>query len=212
MIQIQDIYDSFGRFKRDVTDVEVGTFLEWVQFAGRFIYNRVKSIDPERFMEEEAYTVSTSPQTSSLPTEFKDLTQTGCGIYYVVNGEDTDREVGPSKFGRSSAGYYLKGSSIVFTGLEGQSVKMRYIPKPPVFTDFSEYFSVDTTVTGMPLVEDEHLEFLVKAIDVLYSAWDEDMNLESVADFRMVRALGDVLTQIDRAPKVYEGSDTSLNF
>jgi len=89
---------------------------------------------------------------------------------------------------------------------------MKYIPQPPVFTDLTDYFTVDATNATVGLVEDRHMEYLVKAVDVLYEQWEEDLGLEGVADARMVRALGEVLESTCKTPQVSQMRDYTNNF
>lgn len=385
MITAQQIYDSFARYKQDVSDVDNDVFLEWVQFTTRFIYDKAKRVDAGRFVKTQSYNVVIPPQSHSLPDDFQDLNQTVCGIYkydtrkklnvtfddggdtditfsdsggisaynsaqkvqggssrgftsdaaatlllsfgtalnwtsfgdngsisptndyisiwlYVgntvptsatiefstlntgasvgvnqfsytkasfvagwqnikvlksaftitgapswsslgylrliysggdattsiywdkldlvespTNGNDeTDKKLGITGYGSKSEGYYLNASNVVFTGdntnLVDRDYVMRYIPIPPTIDALADYISVDGTVNTAAIVEDRHLEYMVKAVDVLYGQWDEDPNAESVADFRFVRALGELLDGYNRTPQISIMRNPSRNF
>jgi len=375
MIQAQQIYDSFERYKRDLSDVDSDLFLEWVQFTTRFIYDKVKRIDASRFVKTQSYSVVIPPQKESLPTDLQDLNQTACGIYkydtrkrsmvtfdesgdtditftdsggtsvynsntkvqgessrgftgdaaatlllsfgtaldwedfddggadsptndyvsiwcYVgnsvptsatiefstsnagtdvgvnqfsytksdlvagwnqikvlksaftttgspswsslgylrliytggaastnlywdklelveseVNGNgQTDQKLGITWYGCKKEGYYLDGSYVVFTGdnknLVDKDYVMRYLPNPPTIDSLTDYITVDATANTAEIVEDEHLEYMVKAVDVLYTQWDNDPGAEMLADQRFVRALGEVLDGYNRQPQI----------
>lgn len=374
MIQLQDIYDSFTRYKQDITDVETDEFVEWCQFVAYFVYDKTKGVAPDRYVLKQQYSVVLPPQTETLPTDFMDMKQTNCGLYpydtrkrlvatfdstgdtgitfsdsggtsaynsnikvqggssrgfssdaaatlilswstnidwedfddggadspdndyisiyaYVgnsvptsatiafstnsdgsdvgseefsstysslvagwnhikvlksaftstgspawsslgyltlaytgggtdtnfywdklelvensVNGNDElDDKLGVTNYGSKKEGYYLDAGNVVFTSavnIEDKDYVMAYMPQPPTFVDLDSYFSIDLTETGIAIVEDRHLEYLVKAVDVLYEQWDRDVGAESVSDFRMVRALGEVLSSINRVPQV----------
>ncbi len=374
MLQAQDIYDSFSRAKRDVSDVDSTLFLEWVQFTTRFIYDKVKRVDAERFVKTNSYNVVIPPQKFTLPSDFQDLNQTKCGLYkydmrkrsvvtfdsggdtdvtfsdsggtsaynsniYVQGGssrgytgdgaatlilsfgtaidwedfddggadspstdhisiwvyvgntvptsatiefstlntgasvgvdqlsytysslvagwnrikvlksaftltgsadwgslgylrlsytggdtttniywdkldlvenetngnDETDAKLGITGYGSQEEGYYLRGADVVFTGnqqITDNYYVMRYIPAPPTIDALTDYITVDATSATSQIVEDRHLEYMVKAIDVLYSQWDNDPSGESLADFRFVRALGGILDGFNRQPQI----------
>lgn len=374
MLQAQDIYNSFSRYKRDVADVESTDFLEWVQFVVNFIHDKVKRVDAKRFLQSESYNVVLPPQSFTLPTDFENLNQTDCGLFiynmrkrqvvtfdengdidvtftdsggtsayesnikvqggssmgftgdgaatlllsfgtaldltdfddsgayspsndhlsiwvYVgntvptsatiefstssngsdvgvnqlsytyssliegwnrikvlksdftltgsavwsslgylrliytggdsttnlywdkldliqneVNGKsETKDKLGITGYGSRNDGYYLEGGNIVFTGTQqitDNYYVMKYLPKPPVIDDLTDYITVDGTSATQPLVEDRHLEYLVKAVDVLYTQWDNDPSSEGIADQRFVRALGGILDGFNRQPQI----------
>ncbi len=134
-----------------------------------------------------------------------------------VNGNDeTDQKIGITGYGSKNEGYYLKGSSVIFTGdnknLTDRDYVMRYLPKPPTIDDLADYITVDGTANTDEIVEDQHLEYMVKAVDVLYEQWDEDVMSESMADERFVRALGEVLDGYNRQPQISIMRNPSQNF
>lgn len=370
MLTVQNIKDSFERYKRDISDVTDATFIEWVQFTARYIYEQVKKIDAERFVKTNSYNVVIPPQKFTLPTDFENLNQTACGIYkydmrkrsivtfdstgdsdvtftdtggtsayntaiyvqggssrgftgdaaatlnltfgtaidfddfdgggatspsndyisvwvYVgnsvptsatlgfystsaktngwtyaytalvagwnrikvakssftevgtgdwssigyieltyaggaattnvywdkldlveneVNGNDeTDEKLGLTGYGSKNEGYYLVGSTVVFTGtqqIQDYYYVMRYLPIPPPINALTDYLTVDGTASTAEIAEDRHLEYFVKAIDVLYEQWDASPGSESLADFRFARALGGILDGFNRQPQI----------
>jgi len=381
MLTVENIYDAYARFKQDVTDVDLTVFTEWTQFVARFIYDKNKKVAPSRFVKKQAYSVILDPNAQALPTDFMDLNQTVCGLYFYdtrrrlvatfdslgdegvtfsdsggtsaynehikiqgsasrgftgdaeailrlsfatnidwedfddseadspnndyisiyvyvgntaptsatiefstsnagtdvgvnqlsythsslvagwnrikvlksvftltgsaswgslgylrliytggdattnvywdklelieseTNGQnETSDKLGITGYGRKQEGYFLEGSNIVFTGVAGGDYMMKYMPQPPVLDELTDYFTVDGTAATAGLVEDRHLEFLVKAIDVLYSQWDEDREGESIADQRFVRALGEVLETTAQAPQISQMEDFTSNF
>lgn len=206
-LQIQKVYDSFASEKRDIDDVGEPLFLEWVQFVVNFIYNKVKGVDPNRFIVATTpFTVDELNQTEPLPADFQDINQTNCGmfLYDNVNSLPTDEKLGITGYGSSDEGYYLDGLNIVFTGIEGTAkyFVLRYIPQPPVVAAMTNWLTMNLLQTGKPIVEARHLEPFVKSIDVLYEQWDVNPSAESVADFRFVRALDELLSSINRTPQV----------
>jgi len=372
----QNILDAFTRYKRDVSDVNAvsGLFLEWLQFMVDHAYEDLKGVDPTRFIQSQSYNVVIPPQKFTLPSDFKDLMQTKCGLYkykmrkrlvvtfdstgdtgvtfsdsggtsaynsnikvqggssrgftgdaaatmnlswstnvnwedfddggatsptndfisiwvYVgntiptsatiefstnsngsdvdtnefqytysslvsgwnrikvlksaftqigspswaslgylrlsytggdtttniywdkldlveneVNGNDeTDEKLGITGYGSSKVGYYLQNGQIVFTGAQqitDDYYVMRYIPQRPTLASLNSYLTLDLTATGEPILENRHLQYAVKAIDVLYEQWDDDPGRESIADFRFVREMGLMLAEYTRTPQI----------
>lgn len=204
MLQIQDIYDAFADFKRDVSDVDSATFFRWVRFTATYIYDKVKRIDPNRYAKTQLYAVTADPQTSNLPTDFKDINQAGCGLFYYDTSlaKVTDIQLGMTRYGSSEEGYYLSGASVVFTGITTKSYYMRYIPKMTPATALADYFTIDKLITGAPIVDDEDLDSLVKGLDVLYEQWDVNPNSEMLAGQRFSTALDDIFDGFNRSPQV----------
>jgi hypothetical protein len=128
--------------------------------------------------------------------------------FEVANKNDLD-EV---SFGSTSPGFYLTGNNIALVQQSGTNLLMRYIPQAPNFTSLTDYFTLDKTATGQPIVEDGHKELLLKAIDLYYAQWDEDMSMEGVADARFTRVLYDVLDSYKRTAKVFSFENTNNSF
>jgi len=135
---------------------------------------------------------------------------TGYSLYgntYRDGGRSSSGNLVETSFGSKDQGYYFSGSNIVFTGVKDRNYLQRYVPKSVSLSSIDEYFTLDGTATGVLLVEDRHKEYLLRAIDVYYSQWDEDLSYESIADFRLVRALDEVMQTYKRTPKVYQIDD-----
>lgn len=282
MIQVQELYDSYKRYKGDIADVEPGIFIEWCDFIFKFLYEHLKEEDPERVVQEYAFNVITNNQKILLPTDFMDLKQTSCGIYHlnkgylfytletspfvvgdkvigdasgaigVVDSLGTDylvlkqvsknfiagelvqeeslasgsatvlapidfeisinKELDEIQFGETRSGYMLTGNRIQFNNFVNQNLVMRYIPQPPNLTNMSDCFTLDKAATGNVLVEDRHKELLLKAIDLYYAQWDEDMSMEGVADARFTRVLYNILDSYKRTVKVFSFENPNSSF
>lgn len=205
-ILLNDARSAFGRYKQDITDVSNTDFVEWCDFINKSLYRKLIAVDPERYIVTQAYTVSTSPSTQALPTSpvFKTIQPFGCGFYLVdSNGDNTNVTLAQTGHGSKEPGYYISGSNVIFTGLENESVLLRFIPELTPLDELTDYFTVDSSLTGVETVPDEYLQTLIKAIDVLYNQWDEDPGAESLADFRFVRLLDEMLDDIRKGPNVY---------
>ena len=202
---LNDFRDVFERRKRDISDVDTDVFLEWCNFAARFLYRRLKEVDPEQFVSTQNYTSITSG-SQALPTDFKSIRPKNMGLFELdasnsLNGGKLTM-TGP---GSEEKGYYISGGSIVFTGIpSATSFQLRYIPKLTKFTDLStEYFTMDGTSGGTIILDDEYEDELVSIFDVLYERWDRNTIDEITADQRMVRALSEILEDIRRDVDVY---------
>lgn len=286
-ILLSDLQSYYERFKKDLSDVEDTLFIDWAKNVYYFIYENLKGVDPERFITQTVYYVVTDPDVFTLPDDFMDMRQGGCGFFELtsaqiaydaqaanftvgetitggtsgatavvtadtdsgatgtltinqVNGVFVDNEtltgsvtgsatangapvytintnnrLGETGFGRADEGFYLNRSDLVFTGASEKSFVFRYIPQPFSFTDTDEYFTLNGESTGIVLVEDRHLDYLAKAIDVYYEQWDGnnvDTEKESTSDFRMVRALGEILSSIKRTPHIAQMDNPANDF
>lgn len=137
-----------------------------------------------------------------------------------VNGNDqTDDKIGVTGYGSQKEGYYLVNSGaskyIEFTGSDSITddyYVMRYLPIPPTIDDSTDYLTVDGTANTPEIIEDRYLEYLVKAVDVLYEQWDNSPAQESIADFRFVRALSNILDGYNRLPQVCVMKNPINNF
>lgn len=81
-IQVSSIKTRFERYKRDISDFD-NVFVDWCEDILYFIYERLKNIDPERFIQQELYYVVTDPDVFTLPSDFMDMRQTNCGMFEV---------------------------------------------------------------------------------------------------------------------------------
>lgn len=202
--------------KKDLSDVSTDTFQSWCNDANRFVYQYICGIDPERFTSTQSYSVNSAPQTSALPTDFENIQGFNMGFYYVQNnGQLSNWPLVQSGPGAISQGYYIVGDNVIFTGIGSPATyTLRYIPKPITLTTQTgagSYFTQDGTSTGKVIVLNEYIDLLVKYLDVLYCQWDEDPNAESLADFRLSRALGNMGKNIKKAPAVYVMPDDYWN-
>jgi len=212
-LQVQTAYNSFSRFKQDITDVDTDTFLDWCKWLHNFVYRYYLGIEPSRFFTTQSYTVTTSPSTQALPSTFKEMTKFGTGIFVVSSSTTTDEQLAYTGLGRTDSGYYIDGNNIVFTGITSGSLLMRFIPKLTALTALTDYFTLDILSTGKDVISEEWLDdFVIKALDVMYTQWDEDIGTEGISDARFVRLLDEFARNIRRTPAVYSLEDSSLNF
>ena len=211
-ITLQTARNAFGRLKKDITDVSQSDFVDWCNFVSRFAYREIVGADPERFVSTSSYTVSAAPSTQALPADFENIQPLGCGVFEVDNdGKDTIYQLARTGFGRRDPGYYITGTNIVFTGIDdSKTYKMRYIPTTTDFSALTDYFTHDGTVTGNIIIDSYYLNYLVKALDVFYTQWDEVPNDEILADARFSRVLDELIRNIRKEPNALDLPDLSL--
>ena len=165
-IQLQTARDSFARYKHDISDVDNTQFIEWCDFLNKFAYRYLQGIDPDRFIEESSYTVSSSPSSQALPADFDSMQPLGCGIYEVDDsGDDTSKEITQTGHGRRDQGFYFEQGNVVFTGFDGTSktLKMRYIKNITALTAITDYLTVEGTSGGLEIIPDEYLQYVIYA-------------------------------------------------
>jgi hypothetical protein len=212
-ITAQSAYDAYNRLKRDLTDVPLATFWEWTDFINKTAYRKLKGIDPERYIDQDTtYSVSTNPSTQALPADFRDIEEKECGFYYVdTEGDNTEVRLARLPFGSKGKGYYIQGTNVVFTGIESsETYRLRYIPEITTIDASTDYFTLDTSVSGAEIIPDDFLEYIVKAVDVLYDQWDEDIGAESFADARFVRIMDELARNFKKEPMAYSLPDSTL--
>lgn len=211
-IQLQTIRDKFSRYKHDVSDIGTALFTDWADAANKMIYRYLSGLEPDRFRSTQTYSVVSSPSTQALPTTFKESSKYSCGFYVVSDaGLDTEIVLPYTGAGSTSFGYYFDGSNVVFTGIENTTIKLRYLPENTVLDDLTDYFTVDATLNGKPILPNGYEDLMVKFIDVYYTQWDEDPQ-EGVADARFTRLLDELARTVRRHPGVYTIDDYTTSF
>lgn len=203
--QLSTIRNSFKRLKQDISDVGTAEFTEWCFFVANFIYKRTKNVDPERYISTNAYSVSSSPSSQSLPATFGDMRPDGTGIFRQdADGNPTTERLELTGYGSRLKGYWLDSENVNFTGINAsESYVMRFMPIITEYSNQDAYFTVDGTVSGKPILPDSELESIIKGLDEKYSQWDNDWAYEGVAGQRLANVLSDLLSTLRRAPNVY---------
>lgn len=206
MIQLSSLKTSYQNYKQDITDVSNELFIEWCNYILSFIYTKIVNSDPDKLFTTQTINVVAGTTHYALNSNFRDVARFGSGLYPT---DSTGAAVGNpfpyTGYASSSGGYYIENDDIVITPTPQKSDTyiLRYIPNPPAFTALTDYFSSDKTSTGTPLLRDEDREFLIRALDVQYSMWDEDLSIEPIADQRFVRILSEMLSRQRSTPNAY---------
>lgn len=205
MYTLSELRDEFLLLKKDLSDVDNEVFVSWVRNIQRYIYRRMNSVDPSWYAKSQNYAVFTG--TQSLPADFGSINAMDTGFYLISSdGTPSSRRLFPTNFGSRRPGFHLNGKSeVVFSGINNpRPYILRYTPRTTPVTSINDYFTVDGTVNTIEIVPDEFLEFIIKALDVYYSQWDEEVSSEGFADARFVRVMDDLFAQLPRTPQVYD--------
>lgn len=212
-ITVQNARDALENRKRDLTDVTATVFAQWCDFANKYLYRQLFVADPERFILTTSYVISSYPQTSALPVGFENIEPLGTG-FFIQNNDGTASSATLTRTGYGSAvpGYYITGTNVVFTGIQDQTVVLRYIPTIVTLTSVGQYFSTTGLIGGTAILEDFYLSYIVNALDGLYTMWDAEAVDEAYADQRFVRALNEIVTTIRKEPTAFAIDDYTLNF
>jgi len=201
-----ELRNSLERLNDDITDVGASNFVEWCNLIADYIFPRVQNVEPEEFIQTQEYSVSSSPSSQSLPSNFGNIRINKTGLFLKdQNGNPTNQNLAPTGYGEGSRGYWLSRGLVNFTGINSlRTFVLRYMPKRTSFTDQgSDYFTVDGTQNGVEIIPDEQIEVVIKGLDVLHKQWDNDPGAESVADQRFVRIMSELFSDIKKTPNVY---------
>jgi hypothetical protein len=197
-ILVSELFEAFRLRKQDISDVGNDTFFQWCNQINRFAYNNIKGLNFRDYFNTAHYNVTDSPETQALPTDFRDMVEDKTGVYEKdTDGNDSGAKLSITGFGSTQKGFYLDGANIVFTGITGAGYRMRYMPR----------LSTLTATTDRMILTEDKLDYLLSALDVRYSIWDRDPSAEAMADQRFVRALGELLNNINPLPTAYGMED-----
>jgi len=190
MITVAQARTGLENRKKDITDVSSSVFLEWCNTINNFAYRHLIGTDPERYISETTISVVSGTSDYDLPATFNNVQVLGTGLYERDSNNiaiDTQR-LPVTGVGSQQYGYYISGAYITITPTPASSytLSLRYIPNLTQLTATS-----DSLVIDQP-----YLLYVINALDVLYSIWDEDKNNEAFADARFVRSLSELVNNM----------------
>ncbi len=203
---LSSLQTSFQNLKRDISDVPQATYIEWCQYILDYVYERLAAEDSEQFLTTATITALSGTSNYALPADFLSHTEFGAGLFETDGtGLITNNKLSWTESGSSDIGYFISGSNFVLTPTPTatRTIKDRYIPVAPTFSALTDYFTLNKTSTGVEIIGNQFRNYCVKALDVFYTQWDEDVSAESWADQRWMNVLNDMLTRFKRGPKVY---------
>ena len=214
-LQLSTALASLTNLKKDISDVPSATFIEWCDYLNKFAYRALVATDTQRFIKSYTLNVASGNQTYALPVDFRSMDEFNCGLYYVdQTGKQTEQRLAHTGFGSQILGFYLDHGNIMITPQPQQPVvyTLRYIPVQVKLATVTDYFTTDTTLTGIEIIPDEYLQYVVYALDALYNVWDEEPGAESFADARFTRALDELIRNIRKEGAAYSFPDYSVTF
>lgn len=203
---VQQALDQFTLFIQDASDVSQPLFFQFSNEINRYAYRLISNIDPERYMLETPYTTVSNngaPSIQALPVNFRQITQWNTGFFLLdSNGNITNSRLSLTSPGQQMYGYYIQGTNVVFTNPADATYRLRYNPElAPLLL-----------LTDVYVIPDEYTEYILKALMVMYTQWDQDPSLESVADQRYMRVLDDMAENIRKVPMSFDMPDYSNTF
>lgn len=228
-ISLQQAFQALQNLLKDISDVPQGTFVQWCEFINEFVYRFLVGVDPERFIKEVFLNVVAGQVAYPLQTDFHDM-QTWDTGFFITDGnlQNTGVRLALTTPGTSSGnnssnttpfgmgqngltGYYINGNNFIFTPLpvQGSVLIQRYIPTITPLASINQYFTMDGTITGFPIVPYEYLQYILRALAAQYAVWDEEIGAESYADARFVRTLDELCENIRRQPQAMPQLDFS---
>lgn len=227
-ISLVTAFTGLQNLLKDISDVPQATFVQWCEFIQEFTYRYLVGVDPERFIKEIPFTVLNGVDTYSINVDFHDMQTWDTGFFITDgNGQNTGmrlpltspgngntlavNSLGGNFLGFVSEGYYINGNNFVFTPLPTKNFLLieRYIPNVTPLDSITQYFTLDGTSTGFPIIPYEYLQYLIRALAGQYMIWDEEVGAESYADARYVRALDELCENIRRQPQTVPMLDFS---
>lgn len=225
-ISLQQAFTGLQNLLKDISDVPQATFVQWCEFVQEFTYRYLVGIDPERFIVQTNLSIVNGTASYALPVDFHDMQSWDTGLFMTDSqgnntgvrlpltspgsGGGTNGNLGLYQ-GGAFAGYFINGDNLVITPTPTQSLTLihRYVPTITVLDNINQFFTLDGTVAGFPIIPYEYLQYLVRALAAQYMIWDEDVNGEGFADQRYVRALDEMCENIRRQPQAVPVLDFS---
>lgn len=176
-----------------LNDISNTRWIAMAQDLNELLYQEMIDIEPSRFVTTQSYTVTSSPQTHALPAALQGMSQFDGGFHEIdANGNDVGVLV-QTGYGSQRKGYYIDGSDVVFTGITTSTVvRLRYIPTLTAMSAMSSEF----------VVPDRYKELVVQGMIKAYYEEYEDVR-QYDADAKFARLLGQFLSSLPRATKVY---------
>lgn len=178
---VSDLWTLFLAHKRNLGDVSPALFIDWCDEINRFAYRIIYNTEAEQYITRQNITVIPGTADYDLEATVETMDTRGCGVFVVDNGVDTSAQLPRTGFGSGALGYYINGSSIVFTPVPTATATyaLRHVPT----------INAITAMTSLMVIPDSFKYYVRDALDVRYTVWDEDPNGEGGADQRFVRAL-----------------------
>lgn len=188
---------AYKTWNKNISDIEGDVLLQLLNHVQQHLYRLLYSTQPDLFRTTTTITVSSSPETESLPADFESIQPYGCGFYeHNSDGTVSSRKLTQVQRGSTSKGFQFTGlftSVIIYGYTASQTFTLDYIPTLAQLTgDSSELF--------IPVRFEAQL---IQEIQQLHSLWAKDENSAAIIASRAAEAANNLLTYFPAAPKVY---------
>lgn len=149
-----DILTAVQADPRIATSVDTGRFNQWMNDWEEEATKIERGTNPLKNASTQDYSISTNPQTVTLPTAFQTMYGKGLGFFPInsdTNLPDSDRPLAAVSLSGIAAGYCETSAGVVIIGYAGRTVRLYYLAtldKPttydgtdtvPVADRFKEY-------------------------------------------------------------------------
>lgn len=206
-ISLMEAFNGLKNQLKDIQDVPQSTFVQWCEYINDFAYRYLLGVDPHRWLKTVTFNVTAGTDTYTIPSDFRDMETWDTG-FFLVNTQPTPFQTlnlrlpltGP---GVQGLGYYISRGSFIFTPMPVQNVTYTqiYSVKNARLFSIDQYFTLDGTADGYPILEKEYLRYVVNALAVQYMIWDEQPGPEGYWDNRYQRTLDELCENIRRQPQ-----------
>jgi len=200
-----DLRIDFNRILKDTSGVSADLFNLWLNAISNYIYRVISNQEPERFIVDETYTVTTNTDDYALPSGFWSINRKDTGIFKLDTNDNLEGEMIKTGFKDSREGYYINGNTIKVTPESRSnefSMVLRYIPR---------ISQISGTSDEIPL-PDEFKEVILHALKKMYYEYDRNAGEEQMSDQRFARMLDDLMSEYSRVSDNFDYIDTSLSY
>ena len=202
-IPLAEAYQALKNQLKDISDVPQATFIQWCEYINDFTYRYLLGVDPDRFTKTTSLSVINGQSTYSIPSDFRDQSAWNTGLFITDNnGYTTSQRLPLSGPGQGFPGYFISRGNLILTPTPAENATLAWIytVKNGRLSTIDQYFTMDGTANGIPIIELEYLLYVTRALACQYQIWDQEIGEESFADQRFQRALSELCENIRRQP------------
>lgn len=185
-MNVSEIQTAFENYKGENFDND--KFYKWLNYADRFLYEKLCLIEPEKFIKTQNFTVTGGTPNYTLPADFGHINALGTGFYSVDSEGNPVGKFFTTHYGSLSTGFYLTNSEVYFTGNLNGSIVLRYVPTRNVLSDDAD------SLAGGERFKDFYEQVLNKYFAIDYEEAEE----EGVSEKRLKNILEEIFSNYSR--------------
>lgn len=198
LIQVSDAITRFERHYNDsLGEVSNDLYFDWFTDLNNEMYTYLFKSNPSKFINEVPFTLTDGTSAYSLPSDYKDMSVRGCGIFKndAVTDAVTSQRYVESSVGSPNEGFYFGIQTFVITPEPSttQNVTMRYIPQILPISATTDYLYIDI----------KYFELVINYLDKRYAQWNRETDREIAADQRFTKNLMFMLSDTPRIARTY---------